>query len=167
MKGNNMKEYPEKIIIEVKPREKEGTQWGNLRYFVKVDTDPNYGEELDTPIDLSWGESYDENKPISMEVDDAEEYAHAILRAVEIRRKMLKENKQWRLRSHGLPVGSVCGEVARAKIGMGYPKNWSRAHDAVPFHWCPLCRPYREVEPPPSGGQVEHVVGRTTINPEQ
>jgi hypothetical protein len=83
-----MKEYPDHMLIEVTPRLKLGTDWGRLRYFVKVDTDPNYDEELDTPIELSWGECPGERQPIGLEVDDAEEFAQAILRAVEIRRSV-------------------------------------------------------------------------------
>ena len=82
-----MKEYADHMIIEVSPMARPGTDWGETRYFIKVDTDPNYaGDDLDTPIELSWGDHVGDNKPIQMEPDDAEEIAHAILRAVEIRR---------------------------------------------------------------------------------
>lgn len=85
-------EHSALTIIRVTPTNTLSTDYGGTYYDIEVETDPMYAsDDYDKPIKFTHYEPK-LTTPLELDVKEAEGIGIALLRAVEIRRKVVAEN---------------------------------------------------------------------------
>jgi hypothetical protein len=84
-----IRECVDKALIIVTPRPRCGVDWDGLKWEIVIHAHPEYADDgFDFPIELREGDS---KEAIELFPENAEDLGRALIRAAEIRRKILAD----------------------------------------------------------------------------